>query len=275
MITIAQWLQQSPLPRHEARALISHITGLSHAQIITQSEHPLRAEHYAVLNELQKKRAAGQPLAYLLGAREFWGRNFVVSSAVLIPRPETEHLIEAILQRLPPHGRLWDLGTGSGIIAITVALERPDAQVRASDFSPEALHIAQENAQRHHATIEWAMGSWYQAQPLPQVRYHILASNPPYIHASDPHLKQGDLIHEPRHALTDYADGLSHIRHLSQQAPDYLEAGGYLMLEHGYDQGSAVRAILASQQFQHIQTLSDLAGLERITLGQWQGEAAD
>lgn len=269
--TLAQWFISCPLPRLEARLLLQHITGLTHAQLITHNQTMLSENQFSELQKLVKRRKAGEPIAYILGEREFYGRTFSVSPATLIPRPETEHLLEAALLRLPENGILWDLGTGSGIIAISCQLERTDAHVFASDVSFEALAIAQYNAQHWHAPVSFAQGTWFEANcvfRLPENTVHIIVSNPPYIECDDMHLRQGDLRFEPSIALTDFADGLTHIRTIAQHAPRYLAPAGFLLLEHGYNQGSAVRGILSKNQFVNIQTLLDLAGHERITLGQ-------
>lgn len=266
-LTYEQWLRQSGLPRLEGRLLLQACCGLSHAQLISRGGETVPAAQWADLNALAQRRRNGEPLAYLLGWREFYGRRFRVSPAVLIPRPETEHLLEAALERLPAGGRVWDLGTGSGALAVSAALERPDAAVRASDLSREALAVAQENAETLGARIEFACGSWFEAQPAAAGHFDILLSNPPYIEQGDPHLQQGDLRFEPAAALTDFGDGLAHIRTLAAGAVRHLKAGGWLMLEHGWNQGPAVRGILAENRFQDVATLPDLAGLDRITLG--------
>ena len=282
MPTIAQILQTSPLPRNETRLLLQHATGYTAAQLITRDREPLPEPQATRLQHLIARRSAGEPIAYILGTREFYGRSFTVSPAVLIPRPETEHLLEAALQRLPASGTLWDLGTGSGIIAISAKLERPDATVYASDNSPTVLKIARQNAKTLGAAITFAQGSWFAADAidrihprkrlfrLPQHIADVIASNPPYIDVNDEHLRQGDLRYEPPHALTDFADGLAHIRHIAQHAPDYLRDNGWLLLEHGYDQGQAVRDILAQRGYTQIETQQDLAGLDRVTLGRFQ-----
>ncbi len=282
MLTIAQILQTSSLPRNETRLLLQHATGYTAAQLITRDREPLPEPQAARLQRLIARRSAGEPIAYILGTREFYGRSFAVSPAVLIPRPETEHLLEAALQRLPANGTLWDLGTGSGIIAISAKLERPDATVYASDNSPTVLKVARENAKMLGAAITFAQGSWFAADAidrihprkllfrLPQHIADVIASNPPYIDVNDEHLRQGDLRYEPPHALTDFADGLAHIRHIAQHAPDYLRDNGWLLLEHGYDQGQAVRNILVQRGYTQIETQQDLAGLDRVTLGRFQ-----
>lgn len=272
MTTIAQWLRQTPLPRNEARLLLQHITGLRHAQLITHDQHTLPETQLTALNALQQRRTQGEPIAYLIGQRAFYGRDFIVSPAVLIPRPETEHLIEAALCRLPEQAQILDLGTGSGIIAITLKCERPDWQVYATDLSPTALNIAQQNAVQHQANVYFAQGSWFNALAafrLPEHGFHAILSNPPYIEQHDPHLNQGDLRFEPSNALTDFADGLSHIRHLIDQSPTYLHANGWLIIEHGHQQAHAIRQYFqAAKNWQHIETIQDLANLDRITLAQ-------
>lgn len=274
MTTLTQWLSATPLPRNEARLLLQHITGYSRAQLITHDHEILPHQQLEQLNALAQRRELGEPIAYLLGQREFYGRNFRVSPAVLIPRPETEHLLEAALCRLPENGALWDLGTGSGIIALSAKLERPDSLVFASDFSAAALHIAQENAANLGADVAFSQGSWYEAAAnfrLPETGLDIIVSNPPYIENNDLHLSQGDLRFEPQHALTDFADGLVHIRVLIEQGKNYLKPSAWLLLEHGYNQAAAIRALFAQHGYQNIETEQDLAGLDRITFGQWRG----
>lgn len=267
MITFQQWLNAGPLPRLEARLLIQAVCRLSPARLISRGGDAVPQPQLAVLNLLAERRRRGEPMAYLLGSREFYGRSFRVSPDVLIPRPETELLVEAALERLPINGRLWDMGTGSGIIALTVTSERPDATVRASDISTAALTVARANAAALGARIEWAQGSWFDAQPAAQGLFDIIASNPPYIEAGDRHLQQGDLRFEPPAALTDFADGLSHIRTLAAQAQGYLKPGGWLLLEHGWNQGESVRRILTDSGWQQTATLPDLAGLDRVSIG--------
>lgn len=268
-MTFEQWLRQSALPKNEARMLLQHISGLTRVRLITQGDAEMPSETVEKLEAAAQRRLNGEPVAYILGEREFYGRTFAVNPNVLIPRPETEHLVEAVLARLPEGGRVWDLGTGSGTVAVTVALERPDAQVRASDISSGALETARENAERLGAAVEFASGSWFDVdRPSEKCSYDVVVSNPPYIEAGDEHLRQGDLRFEPKNALTDFSDGLSCIRALAAGAPEYLKAGGWLLLEHGYDQGEAVRNILSDKGFARVETLRDLAGLERITLGQ-------
>lgn len=273
-VTLESWLNNSGLPRLEARMLLQHVLTISHSHIIAHGTQLLSNSELASLNQLCQRRLAGEPLAYLLGWREFYGRRFQVSEAVLIPRPETEHLVDAVLAHLPAQGTLWDLGTGSGAIAVTIACERPDAQIWAADISEEALAVAQANASALQAQVRFGQGSWYQAQPQPAPHsVDVIVSNPPYIDAQDPHLQQGDLRFEPQQALTDNHNGLSAFETIIAGAKDFLRADGWLLFEHGYDQGEAVRNILSQYKFRKIQTLADLAGLDRVTLGQIKSDA--
>ena len=267
--TVAEFLHASSLPRLEARMLLQHVTGYTRAQLITHDKEPLNSNQIAQLHALYQRRLAGEPMAYVLGGREFYGRWFHTTPATLIPRPETEHLVEAALVRLPQHGKVWDLGTGSGAIALSIACERPDSQVLASDISAEALSVAQHNAQCLAVdNVCFALGSWFAVdKAVTPHSFDVLVSNPPYIEANDGHLQQGDLRFEPPHALTDFADGLTAIRQLAAGAALFLKPCAWLMIEHGYQQGAAVRAIFAQYGWQDIATLSDLAGLDRITLG--------
>ncbi|MCO6506551.1 MAG: peptide chain release factor N(5)-glutamine methyltransferase [Snodgrassella sp.] len=268
-ITIDGWLRNCGLPRLEARMLLAQVLDINYAYIIAHGQQPLSTSEQASLSQLAQRRLAGEPLAYLLGWREFYSRRFQVSTAVLIPRPETEHLVEAALAHLPEQGTLWDLGTGSGVIAVTVACERPGAQVWAADISSEALAIACSNATALQANVRFGQGSWYQAQPQPALHsVDVIVSNPPYIAAHDQHLQQGDLRFEPQHALTDNHNGLSALATIIAGASAFLRPAGWLLLEHGFDQGEAVRDMLAQHGFSQIHTLPDLAGLDRVTLGQ-------
>ncbi|KPN72041.1 peptide chain release factor N(5)-glutamine methyltransferase [Neisseria sp. 83E34] len=267
-MNIKTFFENTALPKLEARMLVQEITGYTRAQLITRDAECLSESQSGRLHELEVRRLAGEPMAYILGWREFYGLRFKVTPATLIPRPETEHLVEAALAKLPQGGAVWDLGTGSGAIAVTIALERPDAQVCASDVSREALTVAQDNARLLGAQVAFACGSWFDAQCLPEtVLFDIIVSNPPYIEADDEHLSEGDLRFEPQSALTDFADGLSCIRILAEGAGARLKAQGWLMVEHGYDQGEAARRIFKENGFEEVQTVQDLAGLDRITLG--------
>lgn len=263
--TVGAALRDTPLPALEARILIGFALQLSRIQLITQSERVLtnsEAQHVATLI---RRRLAGEPIAYIVGEREFYGLSFYATPAVLIPRPETELLVELTLDRLPDKGSLLDLGTGSGAIAIAIAHTLPATRVTAVDASSEALAVASRNAQRHGAQVRLLQSDWYTA--LDNERFDIIAANPPYIVAGDPHLSQGDLRFEPVDALTDHADGLSALRNIVANAPRHLASGGWLLMEHGYDQADAVRKLLAAAGFSDIQSWTDLAGIERVSGG--------
>jgi release factor glutamine methyltransferase len=267
--TIADVLrgQTAGLPPLEIRILLGHVTQLSRVQLITQSERALTTEEATRLDDLIQRRLAGEPIAYLTGEREFYGLSFDVNPAVLIPRPETELLVELALEYLPPNGCVLDMGTGSGAIAVAIAHTRPDAIVTALDVSDEAINIAKRNAGKHDAPITFLQSDWFDA--LSDQRFDVIVSNPPYIVAGDDHLSQGDLRFEPVDALTDHADGLSALRTISKNASTYLAVNGWLLMEHGYDQAQAVRELLSAAQLSNVQSWRDLAGIERVTGGQW------
>lgn len=261
--TIAALLQRPPLPALEVRILLAHALHISRVQLITQSERAFTASEAQQLSALFQRRLDGEPIAYIVGRREFYGLDFVVTPDVLIPRPETELLVELALERLPPAGRLLDIGTGSGAIAVAVAHQRADAQVTALDASPAALQIASQNAKTHGLSITLLQSDWYSA--LDATRFHLIVANPPYIRHDDAHLAHGDLRFEPVAALTDHADGLSALRTIIEGAQDHLAPGGWLLMEHGYDQADAVRALLARRDFQDVQSWQDLAGIARVS----------
>ena len=258
--------QRLPLPQLEIRMLLAQVLGLTRVQMITQSERLLTAQEAQQLDTLCARRIAGEPIAYLLGEREFYGLALQVDPNVLIPRPETELLVELALQHLPPNGHVLDMGTGSGAIAIAIAHTRPDADVSALDASLLALQVAQRNAARHGAHIRFLHSDWFAA--LAAGRFDLIVSNPPYIVAGDRHLAEGDLRFEPIDALTDHADGLSALRTISARAPAHLSSGGWLLMEHGYDQAQPVRALLDAAGFGQVQSWRDLAGIERVSGGQ-------
>ncbi|OQS11835.1 protein-(glutamine-N5) methyltransferase, release factor-specific [Chromobacterium violaceum] len=269
MPTIEQALRRHPLPRLESRMLLTQAwPGLTHATILGHPERELPEETASAFDALAARRLAGEPIAYLLGVREFYGRDFRVSPAVLIPRPETEHLVEQALShvdRTMP-ARAVDLGTGSGIIAVTLALEAPAWSMGAVDVSAEALAVARGNADALGARVDFRLGSWF--GPLDaDARFELIVSNPPYIERGDHHLAEGDLRFEPRGALTDEADGLACLREIAAGAPGRLADGGWLMVEHGYDQGEAVRGLFADAGLLEVETIVDLAGQDRITIG--------
>lgn len=264
--TLEEVLRMALLPPLEMRLFLERTLTLTRVQLITQSHRTLTEAEAHALSRLVTRRLAGEPVAYLLGEREFFGLPFKVDPSVLIPRPETELLVELALDRLPAAGRLLDMGTGSGAIAVAIAHTRPDAVVHALDVSPAALAMARGNAQRNGTTVHFLQSDWFGALEDDAV-FDLIVSNPPYIVAGDRHLAEGDLRFEPVDALTDHGDGLSALRVLCQQTPAHLSAGGWLLMEHGYDQASAVRALLAQSGFEAIESWRDLAGIERVSGG--------
>ena len=263
--TLKQLQAALPLDPLENRILLCHALGLARVGLITQSERVLTLEEAATLGALVQRRLDGEPIAYIVGSREFFGLPFRVAPGVLIPRPDTELIVELALERLPPAGRLLDMGTGSGAIAVACAHTRKDAIVTALDLSEEALAIARDNAAANGAAVRFLRSDWFAA--IAGEQFELIASNPPYIAAGDAHLAQGDLRFEPAGALTDGADGLSALRAIIDGAPGHLVAGGWLLLEHGYDQAAAVRTLLDARGLLEVQSWRDLAGIERVSGG--------
>lgn len=263
-------ISASGLPQREAQLLAAQVAGKPRSWLLAHDDEvPAPAAHDALLG-LYARRRAGEPVAYLTGEREFCSLALRVTPDVLIPRPETELLVELALARLPPQGRLLDVGTGSGAIAIACAHARPDARVYASDLSPAALALAAENAARHApdlSLLTLRAGDLF--APWADERFAVIASNPPYVAAGDPHLAQGDLRFEPALALTDGADGLAIIRRLAADARRHLLPGGWLLFEHGHDQGPACVALLQALGYAAVADTLDLAGLPRVCSGQW------
>ena len=265
-VSIAALQAQSLLDALDYRVLLCHALGISRVGLITQSERALTAAEAQRFAALVQRRLDGEPVAYIVGQREFFGLPFEVNGAVLIPRPDTELLVELALERLPPSGRVLDMGTGSGAIAVALAHTRRDAGVTALDVSPEALAVAGRNAAANQAQVTFLQSDWYAAlDGLPP--FDLIVSNPPYIASGDRHLSEGDLRFEPTGALTDHADGLSALRTIAAGAPQRLQAQGWLLMEHGYDQSAAVRALLTAHGYSEVQSWTDLAGIERVTGG--------
>jgi release factor glutamine methyltransferase len=254
--------------RLEARVLAAHVWRVDAAWLIAHDTDPLPDEKIAAFQSLLSRRLEGVPVAYLVGSREFYGRPFQVTPDVLIPRPETELLVERALQRIPPDRPMdvLDLGTGSGCIAITLALERPLARVTAVDRSAAALAIAQRNADILNAHVEFLTSDWFAG--VAGRRFDLIVSNPPYIPAADPHLARGDARFEPRTALAAGTDGLDDLRKLISTACPHLRPGGTLLLEHGYDQADAVRTLLHGNGFRNPQSWPDLASILRVSGGE-------
>lgn len=274
--TVADFLAlaRGRIDRLDARLLVQQICGWSHARLIAEPRAAIGEAEWQTLLALLDRRAAGEPLAYLVGWSEFRGRRFAVSPAVLIPRPETEELVTLALEKLQGSSaslaastprRCVDLGTGSGVIAVSLALEYPQATVCAVDISAAALAVAQRNAAALKADVDYRCGSWF--APLTGEKFDLIVSNPPYIAAGDPHLALNGLPHEPPGALTDGGDGLDCIRAIVAGAAEHLAPGGWLLFEHGYDQGEACRNLLLAAGFEQAFTKTDLAGTDRISGG--------
>lgn len=288
MSTVADWLDaHADLDRVDRDALLGAATGLTRAQLLARPERTVPREALGRLADWADRRRRGEPVAYLLGRREFWGLELTVTPDVLIPRPDTELLVEVALglldggsrpdgralalrtpDRTPSGGshgeppRLLELGTGSGAVAIALARERPALDVTATDLSERALAVARGNAARHRAEVTFLHGDWFDAVTG---AFELIVSNPPYVRADDVHLR--DLASEPRHALVAGADGLDAIRRIAVGAGGHLAAGGWLALEHGWDQGPAVRRLLDERGFGDVATHRDLAGHDRVTVG--------
>jgi len=256
------------IERRDAELLLAAATNLTRAQLIARAGEPIAPQAAATFAALCVRRDAGEPVAYLLGRREFWSLELEVGPDVLVPRPETELLVERVSALIGARpAAVADLGTGSGAIAIALAVERPAWQVAATDVSPAALAVARRNGERlAPGRIEWLAGTWF--APLAARRFDALVSNPPYIAGDDPVLSGDGLKFEPRAALTPEGDGFAALGTLINGAPEHLSAGGWLALEHGASQGASVRAALVARGFTHVTSHRDLAGRERVTEGQ-------
>ncbi|MEP6609808.1 MAG: peptide chain release factor N(5)-glutamine methyltransferase [Burkholderiaceae bacterium] len=257
-------LSACELPALEARALLARELGVPREQLIARPETHVGSTAAASFLKMAKRRHRGEPLAYLLGEKEFYGRSFVVSPAVLIPRPETERVVDVVLRRLPQQkATVLELGTGSGCIAITLALERLQWQLMATDVSADAIDVARSSAERWQTTdVSLSQGNWFDAVPR-GARFDLIVSNPPYVALGDPHLDQ--LRFEPPLALTADEQGFASLRSIIEGAPSHLVAGGTLVLEHGHTQGGAVRDLFAARGWHDVQTDTDLAQLDRVT----------
>lgn len=268
------WLQQAitalaggESPRRDAEILLEHVTGKARTFLLAFGETELTADQQAQLEVLLARRKTGEPVAHLVGEREFWSLPLYVSAATLIPRPDTECLVEQALARLPAApARILDLGTGTGAIALALASERPDCQVTAVDVMPDAVALAQRNLERlglKNVTVQ--QSSWFAA--LADQQFETIVSNPPYIDECDPHLGEGDVRFEPRSALVAADQGLADLSHIIIQSRQHLVSGGWLLLEHGWTQGEAVRALFQQAGYQQVETCRDYGGNERLTLG--------
>lgn len=254
--------------RIEAQCLLQHVLSVPRVYLLAHPEQTLSEVQRDAFDALLQRRLRGEPIAHLLGEREFFGLNLKVSPATLIPRPDTELIVELALNRIPhaqPY-RVLDMGTGSGAIALAIAKHKPNTEVVAVDVSRDALAVAIENAQRLKIpNVSFIRSDWFSA--LNGQRFDLIVSNPPYISSGDIHLSQGDLRFEPLTALASGADGLDDIRRIISAAPQYLTSNGWLLLEHGYDQAGSVRDLLTQRGFVEVSSEKDLAGIERVTGG--------
>jgi len=282
--SVQQWLQKARqqlaqlVPPDEAsieaQILLMHVLNVNRAWLIAHATDSLAAAAVMTVEALLQRRLQGEPIAHILGEREFFGLPLKVTPDTLIPRPDTETLVEAALQKIHGRMRVLDLGTGTGAIALAIAKHAPGCEVIAVDASAAALAVATENATALQLNnVQCVASHWFTA--LPATNFDLIVSNPPYIETSDPHLQQGDLRFEPMSALASGADGLQDIRQIVAQAPGYLNEGGWLMLEHGYNQADAVQQLLHAAGLQQIQTLNDLGGNPRVTLAQWLTHGAE
>lgn len=260
-MTVGQAL--AALEPREARLLLARATGFSEASVLAHPERELPAQAEARFLGFAARRARGEPIAYILGEKEFHGLALAVSPAVLIPRPETELLVELALERRP--ASLLDLGTGSGALALAIKRRLPRARVAGVEASAAALALAQRNAVKLGLEVEFRHGRWF--EPVALERFELIVSNPPYVAEGDPHLSQGDLRFEPRSALVSGPDGLDAIREIARAAPAHLEPGGWLLLEHGMGQDETVRALLRQAGLEEISSWPDLAGIARVAGG--------
>ena len=260
----------SETPRLDAEILLAHILNLTRAQLFTCSDNLLTLEQQQLFEHLIERRYQGEPIAYLIGYREFWSHQFIVTSATLIPRPETELLIELVLDKFSTNENLnlLDLGTGSGAIALSIGLERKQWNIVATDISQDALSVARLNAKQLEANnVSFILTNWYQA--LNQQRFNIIISNPPYIASDDPHLQQKELQFEPTGALVAANHGMLDLHTIISQAPYYLLKEGWVLVEHGYNQATEVQKIFEANGFVQIKTYLDLAGQSRVTMAQY------
>ncbi len=262
MTIIQALLHGSGLDAVDARVLLRAVLGVDDVYLIVHGNDTVSAQHEAQFRALAARRLAGEPVAYLVGEREFYGHVFKVTPAVLIPRPETELLVELALQHKP--ARVLDLGTGSGCIAISIALARPDARVTALDRSEAALAVARENVEKLNTRhVDLRIGNWFDA--VPGETFEVIVANPPYVAQGDAHLAQGDLRFEPACALASGTDGLDDIRRIVAGARAHLTPGGWLLFEHGYDQAPRCRELLRQAGLVEVQSWRDLAGIERVS----------
>jgi len=275
LTTALEWAKQqigvlSDSAALDAEVLLAHCIGKSRSYLYTWPEQALSDRHWEAYQLLVVQRLIPTPIAYLLGEREFFSLDFKTTAAALIPRSDTELLVEAALQRCPKDSdfKILELGTGTGAIAITLKVHRPASTIFATDISPQCLVLAAQNAVRHQADISWTLSDWFCAIE-PSKRYDIIVSNPPYIAEHDAYLTEGDLPAEPLLALSSGPTGLESLQQIVTDTPNYLKPGGYLLLEHGYDQEIAVFGLLKSRGFYNISCQYDINNLPRISIGQF------
>ncbi len=262
-LSIRDLLKTLLIPRLDNRILLSIVTGFSHAQLIARDDYELNIEQFMRYQNYFQRALSGEPIAYIVGHREFYSYVFQVTVDTLIPRPETEILVAKVIELAKPNAKIIDLGTGSGCIAISCKLERNDLQVSAIDRFDDTLAVAIKNANNLNADVTFIQNDWLLGI---KQKFDIIVSNPPYIEGNDEHLKQ--LQFEPQQALTDFSDGLSCFRLIVQQSWSCLEVDGWLLVEHGYNQSKEVQLLFKANNFTCITTLKDYAGLDRVTLGQ-------
>ena len=260
--------ETSDSARLDAEVLLCHVLGCSATHLVAWPEKTLTEKQSHSFNQLIEQRHAGTPVAYLTGRKEFWSLDFKVTPATLIPRPDTEILVEFVLNQFSDRKKLKlaDLGTGSGAIAIAIASEQPGWEITATDFSGKALSVARENAQAHQITnIEFIESNWF--EQLDRQRFDLIISNPPYIAEQDEHLSLGDVRFEPASALISGKTGMDDIEHITKQSAQYLKPNGWLVFEHGYDQKQQVKSCFVHHHFLKITQLNDLSGQPRVTAG--------
>ncbi len=261
-------LPDSETPRLDVEVLLSYVLQKPREYLIAHSEEELSKEHSAHFKKLLAKRKTGAPIAYLVGHQEFWSLDFLVNESVLIPRPETELLVETVLARFPADKniQLLDLGTGSGAIAIAIAHEKSAWEILATDQSADSLNLAKENASRLNVNnVQFILSDWF--SKVPEKKFDAIISNPPYVAEGDVHLLKGDVRFEPQDALVSGQDGLSDIRLIVSQARNYLTQYGMLAIEHGFDQASDVRDVFKASHYHEIKSVKDLSGVERVCIG--------
>ena len=269
----AQLSAISDSARLDAELLLMHILDCSRSYLFTWNDQRLTPVQVQAFESLLHRRIKGEPIAHITGVREFWGLPLRVTADTLIPRPDTEVLVEQALDKLSNNAHILDLGTGTGAIALALKSECPNCHVTAIDFSPAALKIAQENAEQLGFNISFIESAWFNQVNSSEQKFDLIVSNPPYICDQDPHLKEGDVRFEPITALTSGIDGLEDIREICQEAPRFIANNGWLMIEHGYHQREDVQTIFHNNGWKNVITVKDYGDNDRVTLGQWVSES--